>query len=95
MPGRIRVVARGAKRCVGLPSAGGQRAQRREVVQDPDRAAVRAGDQVGPLDQQVVDRRDRQVELEALPVRAVVERDVEAGLGAGVEQPLAARDRRG
>ena len=42
------------------------------------------------LDQQVVDRGDRQVELESPPVRAVVERDVEAGLGAGVEQPALA-----
>jgi len=36
-----------------------------------------------------VDRRDRQVQLEALPRRAVVEREIEPGLRAGVEQAAA------
>ena len=66
--------------------AGGKRSQRGEVVEDPDRAAVRAGDQIAILDHQIVKRRHRQIELEAIPVRAVVERNVEAGLGSGEEQ---------
>ena len=66
-------------------------AHRAEVVEDPEGAPLGRNHQVVALDLQVGDRRDRQVELERLPVGAVVERDVEAELGAGVEQPLARR----
>ena len=66
-------------------------AERRQVVEDPERAALGGDDQVVALHDHVGDRDDGQVALERLPVRAVVERDVEAGLGAGVEQAAADR----
>ncbi len=62
--------------------------QRRDVIQHPERATVGSGDQVGALHDQIVNRADRQVALERLPVLAVVERDVDTLLGPGVEQPL-------
>ena len=43
---------------------GRQGAQRRQIVEDPDRAAVGAGDEVAALDQDVVDGRDGQVRLQ-------------------------------
>src|SRR5207249_2684388 len=62
--------------------------QRLQVVEDPERATVRAEHEVVVLDHEVVDGNDRQVAAKSLPAAAVVERDVRAGLGAGVQQPL-------
>ena len=50
---------------------------------------MRGQNEVGVLHDHVVDRHDRQAPAEPLPLRAVVERDVHAGLGARVEKPLA------
>jgi hypothetical protein len=60
--------------------------QHGEIVEDPERSAVRPGDEVAFLDRQVVDRHGREVELEPLPAAAVVERDPDAPLGTGVQQ---------
>ena len=62
-----------------------QLAQWRDIVQHPERATVRGGDQVAAVDREVADRRHRQVELQRLPVVAVVERHVDARLGTGVQ----------
>ena len=66
-------------------------ADRREVVQHPEGAAVRSDDEVAVLRVDVADRAIGQVDLQRLPVLAVVERDEDAGLGAGVEEALAGR----
>ena len=71
---------------VGVRDARVDLAQRRHVVEHPDRAALRRGDEVVAVDEQVAHPRDRQVALQRLPRVAVVERDVDAGVGAGVEQ---------
>ena len=60
-------------------------------VHDVERAAVRADDEVVVLDLDAVHRRDRQLQLQRLPGAAIVERDVDAGLGAEEQQPLALR----
>ena len=60
--------------------------ERADVVQDPDAAAVRADDQIVAVNREVAHGRGRQVQLQRLPVVAVVERDEDAELGAGVEQ---------
>ena len=65
--------------------------QRRDVVQDPEAAAMRPDDQVVVLDDEVADRRGRQVQPQRLPVVAVVERDIHRALGAGEQQALALR----
>ena len=75
---QIRVRRRRHRRAV-LP-------QRRDVVEDVEAAAVRRDRDVARLDPDVVHRRVRQPVLQRLPVIAVVERDVEAVLRAGVEQ---------
>ena len=65
--------------------------KRRQVVQDPERAPMGRDDHLDVLDDQVVDRRDRQVAAEPMPASAVVERNVDARLGPAIEQALAAR----
>ena len=63
--------------------------QRRDVVEDPETAAVRRGDHVVVLDDEVADRRYRHVQPQRLPVGAIVERYVDGTLGAGKQQALA------
>src|SRR5579884_370459 len=70
---------------------GGKLAQQRDILENPERAAVGRGDEIVVLADQVVDRTERQVKLERLPVVAVVEAGVGAGLRAGIEKPLAFR----
>ena len=60
-----------------------------QVVEYPDRAAVRAGDQVVPLDFDVVNGSHGQVCLERLPPATVVKRNINSELGAGVKQARA------
>src|SRR5207247_11180042 len=69
--------------------AGSVLPDRREVVQDPEAAAVRRGDQVSVLDREIVQRHRRQVLLEPLPVRPIVEGHPDAALGPGIEEPRA------
>src|SRR5581483_2561363 len=61
-----------------------QLAQRRQVVQDPDRPAHRAYHQVVLLHLQVVDGGGGEVQLQRLPGGAVVGRVGDAALGAEV-----------
>ena len=46
-------------------------------------------DQIAILDRQVVNRNDREIEPQRLPVAAVIEAHPHAALGAGEEQPPA------
>ena len=64
---------------------------RRKVIEDPERAAVRGGHEVGVLNHEIVYRYRRQVELQRLPVRTVVPRDINAELRTGIQQALARR----
>ena len=77
---------------------GAERPDRRQVVEDPERAAVGAQHEVVSLDDQVVNRDGRQVELERLPALAVIGREDHAPLGSRVEHALSSsglRERRG
>ena len=65
--------------------------QRRDVVEDPERAAVRADRDVVVLDDEISNRRRRHVEPERRPVVAVVERDPDLRLGPGEQQPFPLR----
>src|SRR5205085_3953101 len=60
----------------------------RQVVQHPERTAVRGYDKVVILDHKVVNWRNGKVQLQRLPVGAVIERYEHTGLGAGIEQAL-------
>jgi hypothetical protein len=68
-----RCLARGEEVRFTVGHARRQRAQRREIVQDPDRATMSASDQVAALDQKLMDGSDRQVKLHALPGCPIVE----------------------
>ena len=61
--------------------------QHRAVVEYPDPATIRADDQVIVMDGEVADDRGGQVAHQRLPVIAVVERDVHAGLGTCEQEP--------
>lgn len=56
------------------------------MVEDPEAPALRSHNQIGAFDGQICNGHNGQVELKRLPVRAVVERDVETAFCAGVEQ---------
>src|ERR1051326_1462666 len=60
--------------------------ERRDVVHDPERPAVRGDDEIALLEREIVDRHDRQIELQLLPVGAVVGREPHAALGPRDEQ---------
>ena len=61
-------------------------AQRRDIVEDPESAAMGGHNQVIALHQEVMDRRDGQVQLQRLPGCAVVQREEDAKLSARIEQ---------
>ncbi len=64
----------------------GELAERRNAVEHPHRAAMRGGNEIAAVDMKIANRGPRQIELQWLPVRAVVGREVDARLRAGVEQ---------
>ena len=63
-------------------------AERRDVVEHPERPAMRRHGKIVAVERDVANRGRRQVELQRLPVVAIVERDENARLGAGEEQSL-------
>src|SRR5258708_32069586 len=60
--------------------------KRRDVIQNPERPAVSRDDHVVVLDDQVANRRRGHVELERIPVRAVIAGEVHPLLGAREKQ---------
>src|SRR5258708_15273434 len=60
--------------------------QRSNVVEDPERPAMRGDDQVFVFHHQIMYRRYRQIELQRLPVIAIVERKVNTQLRPGKKQ---------
>src|SRR6185437_14539465 len=62
--------------------------ERRNVVQDPEAAAIGGDVEVVPggLDGEPVDGHVRQIHLQRLPLVAVVERHIDAALGAQEQQ---------
>jgi len=84
---RLRLV----KQHVGRRALGGELAQGRQIIQDPEGAAMCGRDEIVILDYQIVNGRLRQVQLQWLPVRAIIEREIYTKLGPGVEQPFAFR----
>jgi hypothetical protein len=65
--------------------------QNREVVQNPEAAAVRRGYEVAVFHREIVHRHGREVSLEGAPRRSPIERHPDAALGTGVEQVGAVR----
>ena len=92
--GRKRYAVAGGKRRAPARGIDRQGAQRRDVVQDVESAAMRGDDEIVAVHLDVAHRGRRQAVLQRLPGRAVVERDEDAALGAGEEQAAAARSLR-
>src|SRR5580693_9974978 len=61
-------------------------AQRTDVIQNPERPSMRGYHKVVFLDDEVVYRGGRQVQFERPPVRAAIERNVNAVFGSSIEQ---------
>src|SRR5439155_6338546 len=61
-------------------------AQGRNVIEDPERAAMSSDHQVVVLDHDIVDGYNGQIQAQALPMCSVVERHVETCLSSGIEQ---------
>ena len=80
-------VARTEQMGLGAGDRGTELPQRRDVVDHPEAATVRGGDQVTVAHGEVVHGHHRQVELEPLPVEAIVGREPDAALRAGVQHP--------
>ena len=72
----------------GVRGVGLHLPQRLDVVEDPETAAVRPQDDIAVLHHQVADRRIRQVLLQSRPAIAVVQRHIDAVLGAEEQEPL-------
>ena len=52
---------------------------------------MRSNHQIIAMDREIANRSDRQIQLQGLPVIAVIERNVNSEFGSGEEQPFALR----
>ena len=66
-------------------------AQRRHVIEHPKGASVCCRDEVVVFYDQIVNRGLRQIQLQRLPMRTIIGRNVNAKLSPGVEQAFALR----
>ena len=62
--------------------------QRRDVVENPESAPVRRDEQVVTMNGDVADGSNRQIQLQRLPVIAIVEGNIDAQLRPGKKQPF-------
>ena len=69
-------------------------AQRRDVVENPERAAVGGDNQVVAMNRQIAHGSVRQIQLQRLPGIGVIKGNVDRGFRAGKKQALPARDLR-
>ena len=67
--------------------------QRRQIVKNPERPSLRRRDQFffALVNRQIGNRGHRQIQLHRLPVRAVIERNIDARLSSGVKQSALVR----
>src|SRR6266852_5056577 len=68
-----------------------QLAERRHIIKNPEGTSVRCGDKVVLLHSKVMNRHDRHVQAQRLPVIAVVERNVHAFFRSSVQETFAHR----
>ena len=61
-------------------------AQWRDVIENPEGAAVRSDDQIVAVNRKIADGSRRQIELQRLPVVAVIERHVDPEFCSGKQQ---------
>ena len=77
-------------RLIRLPSLG-HLPQRHNVVQNPERPPVRRHHKIVAVNHEIANRTDWQIQLQGLPMIAVVERCIESQLGSGEQQPFRLR----
>src|ERR1035438_32035 len=70
---------------------GGQLAERGDIVENPEAAAVRAHHEIAVVHDEIAHRGGGHVEAQGLPIVAIVEADENGKLGGGEEQALADR----
>src|SRR5271165_3595371 len=63
--------------------------QRREVVENPERASVGRGNEIVSMDGEIANVGGGEIQLQGLPVVAFVEGNVESVFGSGIEQAFA------
>ena len=78
-------VARFEEMCVGSAHLRRELMEGTDIVQDPKGPALRRDDQIVSMKFDVANGHVRQIQLERLPVRAVVERDEDAEFSSGVK----------
>src|SRR6516164_2121128 len=61
-------------------------ADRRQIIEDPESAALSGGDEIRVMDGQVGNRDDREVQLQGLPGRADIKGYEHTGLRSRVQQ---------
>src|SRR5712664_2054568 len=60
--------------------------QRRDVVENPEGAAVRGYNEIVAMNREIAHGRVRQIQLQRLPIATIVEGNVHGAFGTGVEQ---------
>ena len=78
---------RRVKECIFLRDLVRVLPQRRDIIENPERASMGRNHQIVVLDDQIVHRRRRQIQLKRLPLRPIVERHVHPGLSPRIKQP--------
>ena len=68
---------------VGPRSLGGNLSQRRDIVEHPEAASMRRDDQIVFVNREIAHRGCRQIELQRLPMIAIIEGNEDGALGAG------------
>src|ERR1700746_2988021 len=61
------------------------------VVEYPERAAVRTNDEIIAMHDQIADRRDRKIQAKTLPVFTVIEGHIYGPFGGGIQETFAFR----
>src|SRR5467141_3079378 len=70
---------------------GVQLPQRRDIIQNPERAAVRGDNKIVAMNREIAHRSVRQIQLQRLPIVSIVEGNVHGAFRSGEEQTLARR----
>ena len=71
---------------IGANNISGQLVQRSQIIDQPETTTLGSGNQVVVFDGQIGDRYNRQIQLERLPVGAIVEGDVHPRFSTCVQQ---------
>src|SRR6202043_613515 len=83
--------ARSKEAWLGRAEMAGEFAKWSDVVENPEGTAVGCGDQIVLLESEIVNGDGGHVQAQRLPVVAVIEREVRALFGAGIQETFTDR----